>query len=704
MAHRGRLNVLSNILNKSVIDIFSEFNEGYIQNSFEGTGDVKYHKGFSSQHTNRNGNMVHLNLVANPSHLEAVDPVVLGKTRAKQRMYSVNIEKQPEMKTVVDRTKILPFLIHGDAAFAGQGLVAETLNMSQLDGYRIGGTIHFVINNQIGFTTDPKDARSSAYCTDVAKMIEAPIFHVNGDDPEAVVYVLELALRYRQKFGKDVFIDMVCYRRQGHNEADEPAFTQPVLYKKIKNRPSVRLLYTDQLVQRGELDSGAVQLLADEFNSRLEKNFDQLKNGTASLPKTVPTDVRWRGFLAPFSHGPFNTAVHPKVLGHLAERLNYVPEGFHLNPKVARQLVERQKRFDSEGMVDWGFAEALAFGSLLLDKYPIRLSGQDCQRGTFSHRHSVWTDGESREAYKPLNHLADEQSHFCVYNSPLSEASVLGFDYGYSLAEPRMLIIWEAQFGDFANGAQMIIDQFISGSLVKWRRASGLVMLLPHGMEGQGPEHSNAYLERYLQACAQDNMYVCNITTPANYFHALRRQVLQPFRRPLIIMAPKSLLRHPEAVSPVSEMSEGGFQQYIDDPLKPNKAKRLIFCSGKLYYDLADLRAKEKVDNCAIIRIEQFYPIDNSALQKIVANYPHAKEIIWAQEETKNRGGWSFIRGVLQYLFPQLPIHYVGRGYAASPAEGVHVMHLQQQERIVRSAVIGETVKQDITILPEEVK
>jgi len=700
MAHRGRLNVLANILDKSYSMIFTEF-EGYLpEDTYGGDGDVKYHKGFSSEHVNRNGKPLHLSLTANPSHLEAVDSVVLGKVRAKQRQLAKNSEKQPTHQDIVDRSRVLPLLIHGDAAFAGQGIVAETLNLSQLKGYHVGGTLHIVVNNQIGFTTNPEDSRSTTYCTDVAKLVEAPIFHVNGDDPEAVVFVTELALRFRQKFARDVVIDMVCYRRHGHNEGDEPAFTQPLMYKIIKRRPSVRQIYTDRLVKQGDLNLLEVKNIEKRFKEQLQKNFDEAKK---SKPEKIShaADVRWRGLNNNYSYEPVDTKVSQKDLIRIAESLTTVPDGFNLNIKIARWQPQRMEAVRNNGSVDWGYAESLAFGSLLIEGIPVRLSGQDSQRGTFSQRHAVWKDVETMEEYKPLNHIDPDQAHFCVYNSPLSEAGVLGFDYGYSIAEPRMLIIWEAQFGDFANGAQMIIDQFITSSQSKWHRTSGLVMLLPHGYEGQGPEHSNGYLDRYLQACAQENIQVCNLTTPAQYFHLLRRQMHQPFRRPLILMTPKSMLRLKAAVSPVSDLTDGHFHPYLDDPKQPKNATRLILCSGKLYYDLIELRDKEQIKDVAIVRIEQLYPINTPIMHELAKPYKKITEIVWAQEEPKNRGAWSFIRPWLQFVFPEMVIRYVGRGYAASPATGSLIRHREEQQRIVEQALRDEKVRNDITILPE---
>jgi len=676
MAHRGRLNVLANILDKSYAEIFSEFEENIPPDSVGGDGDVKYHKGYSSDHTNRSGKVLHVSLTSNPSHLEAVDPVVEGRARAKQR-------QRDDME---HRTKVIPFLIHGDAAFAGQGLVAETLNLSQLEGYTTGGTVHFIVNNQIGFTTTPREARSTPYSTDVAKMIEAPIFHVNGDDPEAVVYVTELALEFRQAFGKDVVVDMICYRRQGHNEADEPAFTQPVLYKKIKDRPSVRRLYARQLLESGAISSQEGEAITAQFQARLQQAFEEVK-AHEIVPAPPAVGPYWLGLKKEFSHGAVETGVSAEALGNVARALTTIPEGFTLNPKVARRLPDTMKAVVEGGSVDWATAELLAFGSLLNEGTPVRLSGQDSGRGTFSQRHLVWQDMNTQESYVPLNHVRPGQAKFCVYNSMLSEAAVLGFDYGYSLAEPRMLVIWEAQFGDFANGAQVIIDQFLVSAVAKWKRSSGLVLLLPHGMEGQGPEHSNAYMERYLAACADDNIQVVNLTTSAQYFHALRRQMKRDFRRPLVVMAPKSLLRNPLAASPVDELRKGRFAEVLDDPEPPANTRRLVFCSGKVFFDLLQRRRQDKVEGVALVRVEQLYPYPEANMAEMASRYGTAREVVWAQEETQNRGAWTFMFPRLLELFPASRVRYAGRAPSASPAAGSLAVHKREQEALVRSAL-----------------
>ncbi len=676
MAHRGRLNVLVNILDKSYAEIFSEFEGNFLPDTVAGDGDVKYHKGYTSDHVNRDGKSVHITLTSNPSHLEAVDPVVEGRTRAKQR----------HRRDLAERIKVLPLLIHGEAAFAGQGLVAETLNLSQLEGYTTGGTLHLIVNNQIGFTTLPEEARSTRYASDVAKMVGAPIFHVNGDDPEAVVHAMELALRFRQAFHRDVVVDLFCYRRHGHNEADEPMYTQPVLYRKIKDRPSVRKLYTRQLIDNGDLTRQEADAIARDFQSRLDQAYRYVKATQPDLGVQAFEDL-WKGLNNPYCYDCVATGVPHGVLVRVARALTTIPDGFSLNPKVARRLPGIFANVKEGGAVDWATAELLAFGTLLLEGTPVRLSGQDSARGTFSHRHAVWHDMNSQEAYVPLNHLAAEQPKFGAYNSMLSEAAVLGFEYGYSLSDPMKLVIWEAQFGDFANGAQVIIDQFVVSSASKWQRTSGLVMLLPHGYEGQGPEHSNAYLERYLAACAEDNIQVCNFTTPAQYFHALRRQMKQAFRRPLIIMSPKSLLRHPLCTSPVGELIGGGFHAILDDPRPPVKARRLVLCTGKVYYDLQAQREAGGVDDVALVRIEQLYPFHESAMDKVQDRYGTIDQVIWAQEEPRNRGAWTFMFPRLLDRFPNIPVRYVGREESASPATGSLRIHREEQEEIARMAL-----------------
>ena len=692
MPHRGRLNVLANILNKPYGMLFAEFEEN-LPETVAGDGDVKYHLGFSADYTTADKQTIHLSLTPNPSHLEAVNPVVEGRVRAKQRRFQDK-----------DRKLGIPILIHGDAAFAGQGLVAETLNLSQLRGYRTGGTVHIVVNNQIGFTTAPTDSRSTRYCTDVAKMIEVPIFHVNGDDPEAVVYVAELALDFREAFGLDVVIDVVCYRKHGHNEGDEPAFTQPVMYGKIRDRLSVRELYTERLVMTGELSSDEADTIAETFSEKMQEVYEEVHNGIVPARAMQPGFAgAWKGLSPHFSYEPVETGIPFEQVQAITEALARVPEGFHVNTKIERLIAGRVKTVEARGGLDWAFGEALAFGSLLLEQTPVRLSGQDSQRGTFSQRHAVLVDGLTSDRYIPLNNIAPGQSELCVYDSLLSEAAVLGFDYGYSLDEPHMLIMWEAQFGDFANGAQVIIDQFIASGESKWGRSSGLVMLLPHGYEGQGPEHSSARLERFLSLCADDNIQVVYPSTPAQYFHLLRRQVRRDFRRPLIVMTPKSMLRHKQAVSPVDQFVTGRFQEVLDDPVDPTDVRRVLLCSGKIYYDLAAKRAEEgKSREVAIVRLEQFYPWPAAMLEAALGRYRGAHEWVWVQEESQNMGGWTFASSRLEDLMG-VRFQYVGRDASASPATGLHSVHDREQAEIVEAA-IGAALPHLVTARPDRAK
>ncbi|HVE15423.1 MAG TPA: 2-oxoglutarate dehydrogenase E1 component, partial [Chthoniobacterales bacterium] len=604
MAHRGRLNVLANFLHKPLTLIFNEFSENYVPKSVGGSGDVKYHLGYQSVRHPQEGYDVGIHLAANPSHLEAVDPVVQGKARARQRV----------LGDTVERKQVLPLLVHGDAAFIGQGVVAEVFNLSQLPGYSTGGTVHIVVNNQIGFTTLPKDSRSSHYCTDIAKMVEAPIFHVNGEDPLAVLQVAEFATEFRQTFGRDVVIDIYCYRRHGHNELDEPTFTQPTLYKSIGAHRLLSEIFADEIVALGEVTSAEVAQIKSDTLAELETALAEVKAKQKEESEKAPVVAEKKElagstaiFQAPYSHEPINTAISAATLEQIVTALTTVPDGFRVLPKLKRILIERRKKvWQDGGPYDWAFGEALAFGSLLLEGTPVRLSGQDSRRGTFSHRLSVMYDEQTRDRHIPLNHLGPDQAKFCVYNSPLSEYAVLGFDYGYSMDYPSMLCLWEAQFGDFVNGAQIIIDQFISSAESKWQRPSSIVMLLPHGYEGQGPEHSSARMERMLQLCAEENMQVCNITTPAQYFHALRRQIHNEYRKPLVIMTPKSLLRLEAAVSKAEDFTNSRFYEILDDPSKPDakKVERVILCSGKVYYDLEAYRAANNIgDKVAIVRI-----------------------------------------------------------------------------------------------------
>ncbi len=682
MAHRGRLNILTSVMRKSFDVLFEQFSENYIPDAVGGDGDVKYHLGYEAVLDTASGKKVEVRLAANPSHLEIVNPVVEGKARARQR-----IRGGREV-----RYKVLPLLIHGDAAFAGQGVVAETLNFSQLIGYRTGGTVHIIVNNQIGFTTAPSEARSTRYCTDVAKMIEAPIFHVNGDDPEAVCMIARLALAFREKFARDVVIDMVCYRKHGHNETDEPAFTQPLLYKKIASHPQVSAVLSQKLIGDGTITEAESEAIKAEYLAALEKNLEKAKAAeTANTAKRAAAveQRKFAGSTAVFQPGyhfkQVNTKVSPEVFDQVVRGLTTVPADFKPNPKIKRFLDARIHAHKEGGPIDWGFAEALAFGTLLVEGTPVRLSGQDCERGTFSHRHAVLHDMETDATYAPLKHLAESQAQFCVYNSLLSEAAVLGFDYGYSLDYPSMLCIWEAQFGDFANGAQVVIDQFIASGESKWQRTSGIVLLLPHGYEGQGPEHSSARLERFLQLCAEDNIQVANITTPANFFHALRRQMKRDFQKPLIVMSPKSLLRHPAATSRIEDFTTGSFEEIIDDPLhRDAKPARLILCSGKVYYDLVDYRTKHKVTDTAIVRVEQLYPLHHSSLAEIAKRYIGAK-LVWAQEESANNGPWSYIAPQLEELFARKPL-YAGRDASASPAVGSLALHKLELAAFLKQA------------------
>ena len=680
MAHRGRLTVLANFLHKSLRDLFTEFSENYIPNLVAGDGDVKYHLGYETTRKTLDGASVAIHLASNPSHLEAVNPVVEGKARALQRL----------LGDTVKRSKVLPVLIHGDAAFAGQGLVAEVFNMSQLPGYETGGTLHLVINNQIGFTTLPADARSTPYCTDIAKMVEAPVFHVNGDDPDAVAFVTELAFDFRQQFRQDVVIDMVCYRRYGHNEGDEPAFTQPDLYGKINSHPSVSQIYRKELLSTGALTEIEMEEVEKQLQSELESALAEVKSEGEREDKSSKKSFAGSTaiFQPPYSHDTVETKISKEVLATVFTALTTVPANFRIQPKVKKTVLDpRQKAFENGGPYFWSHAEALAFGSLLLEGIPVRLSGQDSRRGTFSTRHSVLYDEVTRERHIPLRNLGENAARFCVYNSFLSEAAVLGFDYGYTLDYPKMLCLWEAQFGDFANGAQVIIDQFIVSSESKWQRPSGLVMLLPHGYEGQGPEHSSARLERFLQLCAEDNIQVANLTTPAQYFHILRRQMKREFRKPLVLMTPKSLLRNLLCVSVEKDFTEGHFSEILDAPLlgKPEKIQRIIFCSGKVYYDLLQRRDADKKTDTAFIRIEQLYPVAHEKLQEIVNRYPNATKFVWCQEEPRNMGAWTNIAPSLSRVTAH-GISYAGRNASASPAVGSKAWHDKQQKEFLDQA------------------
>jgi 2-oxoglutarate dehydrogenase E1 component len=679
MAHRGRLNVLANFLKKSLNVIFTEFTENYVPNLVAGDGDVKYHLGYRTVRKLPSGAEVEIRLSANPSHLEAVDPVVEGTARARQR-----IRNDTE-----HRRKVLPLLIHGDAAFAGQGIVAETLNMSQLPGYSTGGTVHVIVNNQIGFTTLPEEGRSSMYATDVAKMIEAPIFHLNGDDPLAVQFVTDMALDFRQEFGRDVVIDMYCYRKYGHQEVDEPSFTQPDLYARIDKRPSVAQLYKQQLIEAGILSEDDAASLETEFQLRLDLPLDNVKAREKEKTDEQAKFIESTAVFQPeYTSASGPTAISEETLTTIVNGLTHVPDGFNIQPKVKRIVLDHQRKiFEAGGPYEWHYAEALAFGSLLLEGIPVRLSGQDSARGTFSSRHSVLYDAETGEPYVPLMHLAEKQARICIYNSHLSEAAVLGFDYGYSLDYPKMLCLWEAQFGDFANGAQVIIDQFIVSAESKWQRPSGIVLLLPHGYEGQGAEHSSGRLERFLQLCAEDNIQVCNVTTSAQYFHVLRRQMKREFLKPLIIMTPKSLLRAEFASSPAEEFTHGRFEEILGSPeVGPaDKVKRIIFCSGKVYYDLLNYRTERKIDDAAIIRVEQLYPLAEKRLREMRKPFPKNAKFVWCQEEPQNMGAWTFIEPRLRTMFCS-EIAYAGRDASASPAVGALARHKREQAALVADA------------------
>lgn len=676
MAHRGRLNVLANILGKSYDFIFHEFSENYVPETIHGDGDVKYHLGYESQLNTSSGETINFYLAANPSHLEAVNPVVEGRARARQRIIGD-----------LERKKVLPILIHGDAAFAGQGIVSEVLNLSKLKGYTTGGTLHFIINNQIGFTTDPSEARSSRYCTDVAKMIEAPIFHVNGDDPLAMVYVTEMALAYRQNFSQDVVIDMYCYRRHGHNEVDEPTFTQPLLYERISQHPLISETLSNQLIEEGVLDEIESELKKNKFKKKLDVAFANSKKKEFKSHENKPTKFQGSDaiFQSPYSFRSIKTKVKKDTLDKVVQALTSYPNHLSLNQKIIRLLNLRSSNYEQDLGIDWAFAEQLAWGTLMIDGTPVRISGQDCARGTFSQRHAVLFDVKTREAYYPLMAMKDRKAIQCVHNSMLSEIAVLGFDYGYSLDYPQMLCIWEAQFGDFVNGAQVIIDQFITSAESKWQRVSGIVLLLPHGYEGQGPEHSSARLERFLQAAAEDNFQVCNLSTPAQYFHVLRRQMKRDIRMPLIIMAPKSLLRHKKATSRICDFTHGFFEEILEDPNSGKNIHRIILCTGKVFYDLSDYRDKNKIENTTLIRIEQLYPLNRNRLKEILNQYLDVKKLVWCQEESKNMGAWAYIATILEEIVGQKPF-YAGRDASASPAVGSLSIHKTEQTELVKRA------------------
>ncbi|MCS6968354.1 MAG: 2-oxoglutarate dehydrogenase E1 component [Cytophagales bacterium] len=675
MAHRGRLNVLTNIIGKTYEQVFTEF-EGHIPEDMlntMGDGDVKYHLGYSSEIVTESGRKIRLQLTPNPSHLESVDPVVEGFSRALIDVY----EK--------DTSKVLPILIHGDAAIAGQGIVYEVAQMSQLQGYHVGGTLHFVINNQVGFTTDFEDARSSIYCTDIAKLTDSPVFHVNGDDPEAVVFVVELATEFRQRFKRDVFVDMVCYRRHGHNESDEPKFTQPTLYNIISKHPNPREIYNQKLIERGFVDASLAEAMDKEFRELLQERLNEVKQQPLSY--TMRKFEREWEAMRPATAEDFlqspETGVSQQVIDAVGRALITIPADFKPLKQIEKLLKDRQKMFFEDRQLNWASAELLAYGSLLIEGKPVRISGQDVKRGTFSHRHAVLYDATNNAPYVSLDHLEGKQADFQIYNSLLSEFGVLGFEFGYAMCNPYALVIWEAQFGDFANGAQVIIDQFISGTETKWGRQNGIVLLLPHGYEGQGPEHSSARPERFLQLSAENNMVVVNVTTPANFFHVLRRQLAWPFRKPLIVMSPKSLLRHPRVLSKVEEFTSGGFKEVIGDPYaKPeDKVKKVVMCTGKLYYELLEYQLEHKRKDVALIRIEQLHPFPSNQVDAVLQPYKNAK-LYWAQEEPENMGYWAYLlRTYFKYhLQPEL----IARRPAASPATGYYKVHQVEQENLIQ--------------------
>lgn len=677
MAHRGRINVLVNIFGKSPEELFEEFEGNYDPDEMKGSGDVKYHKGFSADIKTSGGN-VHIALAFNPSHLEIVNPVVEGSVRARQ-----------QRRGDTERQEILPLLIHGDAAFSGQGVVPETFQMSQTNGFRTGGTVHIVVNNQIGFTTSrPSDARSTDYCSDVAKMIEAPIFHVNGDDPESAIFVTRIALEYRQKFKKDVVIDLVCYRRHGHNEADEPAATQPIMYGQIKNQKTSRQLYAQRLIDNSVTTAANVAQLQDEFRDRLDRGESVQKASLGMIGNEFTVD--WTPFLHTQWDIPTDTTVSPKSVADLGAMITFIPPDVRPHGRVQRIMDDRVKMAAGDIAIDWGFAETMAYASLLKDGHNVRLVGQDSGRGTFFHRHAVLHNQLNNREYTPLQHIVDRPEAFRVIDSLLSEEAVLGFEYGYASTEPNTLVIWEGQFGDFANGAQVVIDQFISSGEAKWGRHCGLTMFLPHGYEGQGPEHSSARLERFLQLCAEHNIQVCIPSTPAQMFHMIRRQQIRAFRKPLIVMTPKSLLRHKMSVSPLDELSDGRFEPVIPevDAIEKQRTRRLVFCSGKVYFDLREARDVDGIDDIAIVRIEQLYPFPVDEYAALIEQYPHVSEIIWCQEEPLNQGAWYQIKHRLQEpLQDHQQLYYAGRPGAAAPASGIFKIHVLQQRALVEAAL-----------------
>ena len=678
MPHRGRLNVLAHVLNKPYEVLLSEFQGTIVTREQEGDGDVKYHLGYANDRPASGNRSIHISLSPNPSHLELIDPVVEGIVRGKQ-----------EYRNDTERNRIIPLLVHGDASFTGQGIVPETLSLSELPGFRTGGTIHVIINNQIGFTTTPQEGRFTPYPTDVAKMIQAPIFHINGDDPEAVVHAARLAIEFREQFKCDVMIDLWCYRRHGHNEVDEPSFTQPVMYREIAAHKSVRQLYSEQLLAEGKVTPEQLAEMRKVARDRLDKSGEQAMEFRPRQRTAVMNNL-WKGMTRTPGDWGAKTVVARDVLVRIAEGTAKLPDTFTPHPKLAKLMQQRAEALRSGDGIDWGCGEMLALGTLLLEGTPVRFTGQDVRRGTFSHRHAVLFDYKTGESYVPLNHLADKQATLTPLNTMLSELAVLGFEYGFSSTDPRNLVIWEAQFGDFVNGAQPIIDQFIAAAESKWNLMNGLVMLLPHGFEGQGPEHSNAYLERFLSLCAEDNIQVCVPTRPAQYFHLLRRQLHRPFRKPLVLMMPKSLLRYGPSWSRLGEFTDAGLQLVLDDPanLERDTVRRVLFCGGKVFYSLNQAREKANLKNVAIVRVEQLYPFPKKEVQGILARYRQAREICWVQEEPRNRGAWQFMEDRLRDLLPDPAVlTYIGRDAAASPATGSFKMHEIEEQEILTHAL-----------------
>ena len=672
--HRGRLAILNTILHMSPEEIFSRFEENFLPDSTGGSGDVKYHIGYETDHILDDGGKAHISLASNASHLESVDAIVQGKARALQDRKGDKVRKH-----------ILPILLHGDAAFSGQGIVAETFNISKLQGYSTGGTIHIIINNQVGFTTLSRNIRSSFFPTDTAKAFQIPVFHVNGDDPESVVYVADLAMQFRQTFGEDCVVDVFCYRRRGHNEADEPSYTHPHMYQIVDKHASAAAIYGEFCSKAGIAKTQEQQSIRDRFIESLKQAFDKSKTEPVSQIDSTQ-GPEWSGISNEYSHKKVNTTVQESVLRRIGTHVTTVPEGFNIHHLLGRILARKRELFEKESIIDWSFAEALAFGSLLLEGVPVRMSGEDSVRGTFSQRQLMWRDmkSENFSSYTALETLDEKQGELMAFDSPLSEYSIVAFEYGYSLVHPLALVIWEAQFGDFANGAQVIFDNYVASAESKWGRQSGLVLLMPHGCEGQGPDHSCAHLERFLELAAEDNIQICNATTPAQYFHLLRKQVKADFRKPLILMAPKSLLRHPKVISKISDLSQGGFMEVIDEGREPDKIERALLCSGKIYYELLERRETVKEDNTVIIRIEQLYPFPEDALRDCIKKYSHIQKVAWVQEEAKNYGAWSYMLERFQMLFPEMKLNYIGMEEKASSATGSFKQHKAEQEKIIQ--------------------